>query len=31
MTDFIDRLNDSMHEELVQLVLDVMGHLDIAQ
>jgi len=31
MDNFMDQLNDSMHEELVQLVLDIMGHLGIAQ
>ena len=31
MDNFMDRLNDSMHEELMQLVLDIMGHLGIAQ
>ncbi|KAH8654594.1 hypothetical protein BGZ60DRAFT_532962 [Tricladium varicosporioides] len=31
MRDFMEQLNDSMFEELVQLVLDVMGHLGVRQ
>ena len=30
-TDLMDRLNDAMHQELVLLVLDIMGHLGVGQ